>query len=45
MLRFHLDGPKIVTPLCDPAFGVCPTRQPTASYDPRMFEFALKVNL
>jgi hypothetical protein len=33
-----------VSPLCDPTSGVCPAGQPTASYDPRTFQFALKVN-
>jgi len=33
-----------VSPLCDPTSGVCTAGQPTASYDPRTFQFALKVN-
>jgi len=33
-----------VNPLCDPTSGVCTAGQPTASYDPRTFQFALKVN-
>jgi len=33
-----------VNPLCDPTSGVCTAGQPTASYDPRTFQFALKLN-
>jgi hypothetical protein len=33
-----------VSPLCDPTSGICPAGQPTASYDPRTFQFALKLN-
>ena len=33
-----------VNPLCDPTSGTCNAGQPTASYDPRTFQFALKVN-
>jgi len=33
-----------VNPLCDPTSGVCTAGQPTAAYDPRTFQFALKVN-
>jgi hypothetical protein len=33
-----------VNPLCDPTSGTCSAGQPTASYDPRTFQFALKVN-
>lgn len=33
-----------VNPLCDPTSGVCTAGQPTASFDPRTFQFALKVN-
>jgi hypothetical protein len=32
-----------VSPLCDPTSGICTAGQPTASYDPRTFQFALKV--
>ena len=33
-----------VNPLCDPTSGTCTAGQPTASFDPRTFQFALKVN-
>jgi Carboxypeptidase regulatory-like domain/TonB dependent receptor len=33
-----------VSPLCDPTSGVCTAGQPTSSYDPRTFQFALKLN-
>ena len=33
-----------VNPLCDPTSGICTAGQPTASFDPRTFQFALKVN-
>ena len=33
-----------VNPLCDPTSGICTAGQPTASSDPRTFQFALKVN-
>ncbi len=33
-----------VSPLCDPTSGVCTAGQPTSSYDPRTFQFALKIN-
>jgi len=33
-----------VNPLCDPTSGTCSAGQPTASYDPRTFQFALKIN-
>jgi hypothetical protein len=33
-----------VNPLCDPTSGTCTAGTPTASYDPRTFQFALKVN-
>jgi hypothetical protein len=33
-----------VNPLCDPTSGVCTAGQPTASFDPRTFQFALKLN-
>ena len=33
-----------VSPLCDPIGGTCTAGQPTSSYDPRTFQFALKVN-
>ncbi len=33
-----------VNPLCDPTSGSCTAGTPTASYDPRTFQFALKVN-
>jgi hypothetical protein len=33
-----------VNPLCDSTSGSCNAGQPTASYDPRTFQFALKVN-
>ena len=33
-----------VNPLCDPTSGTCTAGTPTASFDPRTFQFALKVN-
>jgi hypothetical protein len=33
-----------VNPLCDPTSGTCTAGAPTASFDPRTFQFALKVN-
>jgi hypothetical protein len=33
-----------VSPLCDPTSGVCTAGQPTSAFDPRTFQFALKVN-
>lgn len=33
-----------VNPLCDPTSGTCAAGTPTASFDPRTFQFALKVN-
>jgi hypothetical protein len=33
-----------VNPLCDPISGTCSAGQPTAAYDPRTFQFALKIN-
>jgi hypothetical protein len=33
-----------VNALCDPTSGICTAGQPTASYDPRTFQFALKMN-
>ncbi|HTS13189.1 MAG TPA: TonB-dependent receptor [Candidatus Limnocylindrales bacterium] len=33
-----------VNPLCDPTSGTCTAGQPTASFDPRTFQFALKLN-
>jgi hypothetical protein len=33
-----------VNPLCDPTSGSCTAGTPTASYDPRTFQFALKIN-
>jgi len=33
-----------VNPLCDPTSGTCSAGVPTASFDPRTFQFALKVN-
>ncbi|HUJ32788.1 MAG TPA: TonB-dependent receptor [Candidatus Acidoferrum sp.] len=33
-----------VNPLCDPTSGTCTAGQPTASFDPRTFQFALKIN-
>jgi len=33
-----------VNPLCDPTSGTCTAGTPTASSDPRTFQFALKVN-
>jgi outer membrane receptor protein involved in Fe transport len=33
-----------VNPLCDPISGTCAAGQPTAAYDPRTFQFALKIN-
>jgi carboxypeptidase family protein/TonB-dependent receptor-like protein len=33
-----------VNALCDPTSGICSAGQPTASYDPRTFQFALKLN-
>jgi hypothetical protein len=33
-----------VNPLCDPTSGVCTAGQPTASFDQRQFQFALKLN-
>jgi Carboxypeptidase regulatory-like domain/TonB dependent receptor len=33
-----------VNALCDPTSGICTAGQPTASYDPRTFQFALKLN-
>ena len=37
-------NPSDVNPLCDPISGTCAAGQPTAAYDPRTFQFALKVN-
>ena len=41
--RFNVSD---VNPVCDPTAGVptCAGGQPTAAYDPRTFQFALKVN-
>jgi hypothetical protein len=39
--RFNVSD---VNPLCDPTSAVCNAGQPTASYDPRTFQFALKLN-
>ncbi|HTU32837.1 MAG TPA: TonB-dependent receptor [Candidatus Acidoferrum sp.] len=33
-----------VNPLCDPTSGTCSAGTPTASFDPRTFQFALKLN-
>jgi hypothetical protein len=33
-----------VNPLCDPTSGTCAAGTPTASFDPRTFQFALKLN-
>ncbi|HXW54542.1 MAG TPA: TonB-dependent receptor [Candidatus Cybelea sp.] len=33
-----------VNPLCDPTSGTCTAGTPTAAYDPRTFQFALKFN-
>jgi outer membrane receptor protein involved in Fe transport len=33
-----------VNPLCDPTSQTCTAGTPTASYDPRTFQFALKIN-
>jgi len=33
-----------VNPLCDPTSGTCSAGTPTASFDPRTFQFALKIN-
>jgi Carboxypeptidase regulatory-like domain/TonB dependent receptor len=33
-----------VNPLCDPTSGTCAAGTPTASFDPRTFQFALKIN-
>lgn len=33
-----------VNPLCDPTSGTCTAGTPTAAYDPRTFQFAVKVN-
>jgi outer membrane receptor protein involved in Fe transport len=33
-----------VNPLCDPTSGTCTAGTPTASFDPRTFQFALKIN-
>jgi Carboxypeptidase regulatory-like domain/TonB dependent receptor len=33
-----------VNPLCDPTSGTCTAGTPTAAYDPRTFQFALKLN-
>ncbi len=33
-----------VNPLCDPSSGTCAAGTPTASFDPRTFQFALKLN-
>jgi len=33
-----------VNPLCDPTSGTCTAGTPTAAFDPRTFQFALKVN-
>ncbi|HKS67610.1 MAG TPA: TonB-dependent receptor [Candidatus Acidoferrales bacterium] len=33
-----------VNPLCDPTSGTCTAGQPTASFDPRTFQVALKLN-
>ena len=39
--RFNVSD---VNPLCDPISQTCAAGQPTAAYDPRTFQFALKVN-
>ncbi|MGB0034572.1 MAG: TonB-dependent receptor [Candidatus Acidiferrales bacterium] len=39
--RFNVSD---VSPLCDPTSGACNAGQPTASYDPRTFQFAVKVS-
>ncbi|MGB9243069.1 MAG: TonB-dependent receptor [Candidatus Acidiferrales bacterium] len=39
--RFNVSD---VNPLCDPISGTCAAGQPTAAFDPRTFQFALKVN-
>ncbi len=39
--RFNVSD---VNPLCDPTAGVCTAGQPTASFDQRQFQFALKLN-
>src|SRR6202035_409655 len=39
--RFNVSD---VNPLCDPISGTCTAGQPTAAYDPRTFQFALKIN-
>ena len=39
--RFNVSD---VSPLCDPIGGSCNAGQPTAVFDPRTFQFALKVN-
>ncbi|MGH9704370.1 MAG: hypothetical protein ACRD4K_13430, partial [Candidatus Acidiferrales bacterium] len=39
--RFNVSD---VNPLCDPTSGVCTAGQPTASFDQRQFQFALKLN-
>jgi hypothetical protein len=39
--RFNVSD---VNPLCDPISGTCSAGQPTAAYDPRTFQFALKIN-
>ena len=39
-------NPSDVNPVCDPTAGLstCQGGQPTAAYDPRTFQFALKIN-
>jgi outer membrane receptor protein involved in Fe transport len=39
--RFNVSD---VNPLCDPISGTCTAGTPTAAYDPRTFQFALKIN-
>ncbi|MGA8142431.1 MAG: TonB-dependent receptor [Candidatus Acidiferrales bacterium] len=39
--RFNVSD---VNPLCDPISGTCAAGTPTAAYDPRTFQFALKLN-
>jgi hypothetical protein len=41
---FNRTNISAVQPLCDPSASTCAAGQPTAAFDARQFQFALKLN-